>query len=521
MKKYLLFIGIFSFTISFAQTPDEALRTAWFTFNGSARNMATGGVMGSLGGDITTANVNPAGLGLFKTREFVFTPGIGLNNNRFSFRGRDTSAEQNNFNYGPIGFIFGTPHNPKTSKWTSSAFSISVNQLANYNNRTSFKGYNNFSSFTEQYLEELVRDRADSNAALSNYIFGSSLAFRTYLIDTSNDDHGIFNGYKSMVDLTAGTNQEYNAVTRGGYHEIALGFASNLEDKLYLGGSFTIPVVSYQRDLTYSETDASNNPNNNFKNFTYTEWTKSFGIGIGAKLGVIYKPQEFWRLGFAIHTPQFITYKDQIRSSLSANTEGYAGSRSETSDALNSGDAGVRKYNLLTPWRAIVSGSYVFREVHDTKKQRAFISADIEYVNYRGARFSPVYEDDENGQATTVEQKAVQKNYLKEVNSTVKDYYKGNINFRLGAELKLHTVMFRLGGAFYGSPYADKELKANRILATGGIGYRDHGIFIDLGYAHSFNKDVVFPYRLNDKPNTFAEQNSDRGNLVLTFGFKF
>ncbi|MCP2936408.1 hypothetical protein NK983_27375, partial [Salmonella enterica subsp. enterica serovar Typhimurium] len=80
------------------------------------------------------------------------------------------------------------------------------------------------------------------------------------------------------------------------------------------------------------------------------------------------------------------------------------------------------------------------------------------------------------------------------INDAIKDTYKGNINLRVGGELKLHTIMFRLGGAFYGSPYADKEIKANRILATGGIGYRDHGMFIDLSYAHSFNKDAQFAY---------------------------
>jgi hypothetical protein len=523
MKKSLLILSFIGTGLLVkAQTPDEALRTAWFTFNGSARNMATGGVMGSLGGDITAAHVNPAGLGLFKTNEFILSPGIGINKNLFNYRGKDTSANKNNFSYGTMGFVFGTPHNPKYSKWTSSAISISVNQLANYNNRTYFKGFNNRSSFTEQYLEELVNDRADTNAAMNNYIFGSSLAFNTYLIDTIRGAAGQVTGYQSRVPFSTGINQEYDATTRGGYHEVAIGFANNLEDKLYLGGSINIPLVWYQRNLTYSETDATNNPNNYFGSFTFTENLKSFGIGIGAKLGIIYKPQEYWRFGFAIHTPQFITYKDEIRAALTANTEGYKGIRTETSDALNGGNAGVRKYNILTPWRAIASASYVFREVKDTRKQRAFISADIEYVNYRGARFSPMFSSDENGNSTSSEEdKAAIRSYLKEVNSAVKDYYKGNFNFRLGGELKLHTWMFRLGGAFYGSPYADKELKANRILATGGIGYRNHGIFIDLGYAHSFNKDVVFPYRLTDKPNTFAEQTGSRGNVMLTVGFKF
>jgi len=511
MKKYFtLQVFIIITLIANAQLPDDALRTAWYTFNGSARNMATGGVMGSLGGDITAAHVNPAGIGLFKTKEFVVSPGFNLNNNKFNFRGTDTTTAKNNFNYGIIGVVFGASNNPNESKWTSSAVSISINQLANYNNTIRFKGFNNFSSFSEQYLEELTRDGANMTAAEQNYIFGSSLAFRTYLIDTLADGAGNVIGFQSLVPISTGVNQEYNENTRGGLHEIAIGFAGNMEDKLYVGGSVDIPISSYQRDFTYTEKDATNNPNNDFDNFIYTEKYKSFGIGLGVKLGIIYKPQDNFRVGFALHTPQFMYFKDQIRSWMTTNTEGYAGIKSESSDNLNSGNAGIRKYNLITPWRAIASVSYIFQENKNIKKQRGFISADIEYVNYRGSRFFVADGDDYVG-----------KDYLKMVNTQVKSYNKGNLNIRLGGELKFNTIMFRLGGAFYGSPYKDKDLKANRFLATAGIGYRNHGMFIDLAYVHSFNKDVVFPYRLNDKPNTFAEQTGSRANVMLTVGFKF
>ncbi|MEN9686216.1 MAG: hypothetical protein RLZZ28_2002, partial [Bacteroidota bacterium] len=417
---------------------------------------------------------------------------------------------KNNFNYGASGIILGGVNTGKNSKWTSSAVALSVNQIANYNNRIQFKGFNNFSSFTEQYLEELIKDRADSNAALNNYIFGSSLAFRTFLIDTIRGAGGSVAGYQSLVPISTGVNQSYDAKTSGGYHEIALGFAGNMEDKMYVGGSLTIPIISYQREIVYSETDATGLSTNQFKVFEYKESFSSQGVGIGAKLGIIYKPKEYWRIGFAFHTPQLMTFTDKISSSLSANTETYAGNRFESSNNLNSGNPGERKYDLTTPWKAIVSASYVFREVNDTRRQRAFISADLEYVNYRGARFSSAKSSDNS-----------LNNYYKTINNTIKDIYQGNVNFRLGGELKLHTIMFRLGGAYYGSPYADENLKANKILATGGIGYRDHGIFIDLSYAHAFNQDVQFAYRLNDKPNTFAEQTGGKGNVVLSFGFKF
>jgi len=184
MKKIIFLLFSFTALVVQAQTPDEALRTAWFTQNGTARVMAIGGVMGSLGGDISANHINPAGLGLFKTNELVLSPGFLMNNNKFNYRGKDTSASKSNFGYGTSGIIL-AGKNERGSKWTSSAFAISVNQLANYNNNIQYGGFNNFSSFSEKYLEELVKDRADTNAALSNYIFGSSLAFRTYLVDTT------------------------------------------------------------------------------------------------------------------------------------------------------------------------------------------------------------------------------------------------------------------------------------------------------------------------------------------------
>ncbi|MFY9464000.1 MAG: hypothetical protein WAP48_02875, partial [Sediminibacterium sp.] len=189
MKKLLIICTFFSGIAAYAQTPEDALRTAWFTQNGTARNMAVGGTMGSLGGDITANHVNPAGLGFYKTNELVLSPGFLFNNNKFNFRGTDSTGKKSAFGYGTSGIIL-AGNKRRKSTWISSAFAISVNQLANYNNRVQYTGFNNYSSFTEKYLEELTRDRADTNAALSNYIFGSSLAFRTFLVDTISGPGG-------------------------------------------------------------------------------------------------------------------------------------------------------------------------------------------------------------------------------------------------------------------------------------------------------------------------------------------
>ncbi|MBS4042336.1 MAG: outer membrane protein transport protein [Chitinophagaceae bacterium] len=509
MKKYLYFFILLSCSFSKAQTPDEALRSAWFTQNGSARVVAIGGVMGSLGGDISAANINPAGIGLYKTKELVFNAGLLNNNNNFNYRDTLNNSEKNIFRLSGLGLVLGQGAKYTSSKLKSTAFAISFNQIANYQNNISFKGLNNYSSFSEQYLEELVGDKADTNAALKNYIFGSSLAFRTYLVDTLADNTGKFIGYKSLVPISTGVIQEYNAQTRGAYNELALAFAGNYSDKFYVGGTIAIPIISYKRELEYSEKDATNNTNNNFSSFTYKESFQSSGVGLGLKLGTIYKPAEFIRLGLAFHTPQIISFRDKIRASMTTNTEAYAGTISETSDALNSNNPGERNYTLVTPYRVIASASYVFREVENTKKQRAFLSADIEFVNYKGARF---LKTDDGGNLV--------KDYYETLNNTTKNTYKGNFNFKLGGEIKFDPWMFRAGVAYYGSPYKAEVINADRLVLSGGIGYRHHGMFIDLAYAHNIVNDAQFPYRLNDKANTFAVQSGNVQNIMLTLGFK-
>ena len=78
--------------------------------------------------------------------------------------------------------------------------------------------------------------------------------------------------------------------------------------------------------------------------------------------------------------------------------------------------------------------------------------------------------------------------------------------------------MVRLGGAYYGNPYQNET--SDVVKVTGGLGYRNRGIYLDLAYVYSMNKDVNYPYLLQDKPNTPAYLKANYGNVVATIGFK-
>lgn len=514
MKICLLATLLLFSSVLFAQVPEDAIRYSFYPQSGTARNMAIGGAMGSLGGDINATYVNPAGLGFYRTNEFVFTPGFVLNNNKAAYRDTDTKNRRNSLALGTTGWVFGysSRNNPKNS----SALSIAINQSANFNNKVHYKGLNNYSSFSEQFAEEFAKSGRSINEVLNSnspFPYTSAPALYTYLIDTVtiNGNTQVKGAPEYILDAGQALQQEMTRETKGGLYELALGFAHNSEGKWLIGGTIGVPLINYSSKTVFKEMDTSANTNNRFKQFEYTDDFETQGMGLNVKLGVIYRPQDYIRLGLAIHTPTFMFLKDTRTTNLTTEVENPIDRFSVSSQTFTNNQPGISQYIQSTPFRAIISGSYVFREISDVKKQKGFITADIEYVNHRGSRFSS------DNEIVTDEEKA----YYKSLNNVVKDDYKGNLNFRLGGELKFNIIMARLGFAYYGNPYKDAAYKANRMLLSGGLGYRHKGVFVDLTYVHDMSKDVSFPYRLQDRANTYATLKQQRGNIMATVGLKF
>jgi hypothetical protein len=511
MKKNILLLCLLCSGKLFAQLPEDALRYSWYPQNATARVLAVGGAMGSLGGDITATYVNPAGLGFYKTGDAVLSPGFSMNRNNANYFNNKTTNNKNAFSFGPSGFVLGAP----TKSGQSVAFSLAINQSANFNNTIHLGALNSKSSFSEQFAEEFSNSGLSINDALnvnSSVPYGAAPALYTYLIDT------LTVGGKTIVkaapeyilDAGQALRQDMLKQTSGGIYEIAIGGAINKNDKWMFGGTIGIPIVYYKSNTTFTESDTSNNTANYFKSFNYNDNYTTTGAGVNLKVGAIYRPQEYLRFGLAIHTPSFMWLQDKRTTTLNTELENPVLNSSSSSLDFTNNAAGVSKYVQSSPWKAILSGSYVFRETQDVTRQRAFITADAEYVNYNGNRLHA------DNSANGLDNKA----YYKGVNDVIKNEYKGSFNFRTGGELKFNTIMFRAGFAYYGSPYKDKGLKASQTFLSGGLGYRNKGFFIDLTYIHNMTKDINFPYRL-ETGSYYATTQQKKENIVATVGFKF
>ena len=79
-----------------------------------------------------------------------------------------------------------------------------------------------------------------------------------------------------------------------------------MDDQLYLGASVGVPIVNYSRNTVFRESDPSGNKNNNFDYFRLDDDLSTKGSGINAKVGLIFKPSEFVRLGILYILQLFI-----------------------------------------------------------------------------------------------------------------------------------------------------------------------------------------------------------------------
>ncbi len=388
-----------------------------------------------------------------------------------------------------------------------------MNKTVNFGNQVKLGGTNNQSSFSEKYLEELINNNiTDPNEAATGFPFGSSLAFNTYLIDTLAGPGNSILGYKSMSTPQTGILQEQTVTTAGNLNDIYFAGSANYLDKIYLGGGLTFSRLRFERTSLFRESDATSNKKNNFNYFEVEDYLLSEGVGVGVKLGIIVKPVDKLRIGAAFHSPTLYNVKDIYTSKITTDLEGYQGTGvlTQSSNDLNKDFPGEFQYDFSNPMRVQFGVSYVLSEVEDVTRQKGFISADVEYLDYGTATFRGLG----NAPSSTLL-------YFNQVNQAIKDQFRSVLNMRVGGELKFKTFMTRLGFNYLGNAHAEGGLKASQMNISGGVGYRNRGYFVDLTYVHQLLNDTTFPYRLDNGFFAPGYIRGSNGNLFLTVGFKF
>lgn len=505
MKKIIsLVIGIACFTTIEAQYVGDAIKYSQNFPTLTARSLGMGNALTSLGGDFASATINPAGLGLYRKSEFVFTPSLnytstksnfyGVSNN-FGYRELDFFGDRNEdikyqFNIGSLGYV-GTYLSGKDKGLVSASYAIGYNRVNNFNSRIFLSGINDSTSLVDYFFDG--PDGRGIQGLSPNQLdaFSGGLAFDTYLIDTIP---GTFN-YDTPVLLPV--DQRRTIDTRGGTGHYTFGFGLNFSDTWYVGMNMGVYHLSYEQTTRHTEYDMATEATD-FDNFTQVEELDVEGTGFSMSLGTMVRLLKIVRVGASLHLPTFYRINEAYRTSIT--------SRFDQGDSYNSQAEGQFRYKLNTPLRLQGGASVQLGKA-------GILAADIEYIDYSKMMLRERDEFD-----------------FSDSNEEIELAYRPVLNFKLGGEARvLESLFLRLGGGFYPSPFSSGEFNedASTLEINGGIGYRSKSFFIDFGVSSMFHDEKYHAYSAynylapNNYVNNLADLDQTKLRFVTSVGFRF
>jgi hypothetical protein len=497
MKRFLnialVVVGAMPF-VAKAQYASDALRYSQLTFGGTARYMAMGGAFSAVGGDMSTLTVNPAGVAVFNKSQLAFSPGFSFQSTTSTLNGESNIAQQSAGSVQNAGLILSWRNKSEDAMWKSVNFGFVYNRTNNFNTQVYSEGLNNKSTMLDQFTDQ-------ANGTNYNNLdqFYTGPAFNTGLLDTNSGANSYFNIIRPYLNNGNYILQQKTLSTSGSMGETDISFGGNYNDKLYIGATLGIPDINYNEVTTYSEIPKYNDTVFGLTSYSIQSKVFTTGSGINLKLGIIYRPNDWIRLGLAVHTPTVFSLTDEYSTAITAiyNPGPYAGT-SPPNVALNS-PQGSFSYTLTTPMRAVGGLAFIIHK-------QAIISADYEYVDYSTASFS-----------------AAGASYSS-VNQTIANSYMGASNIRVGGELVLYPFSIRAGYAYYGNPYtkdaANTDMKRS---ISGGVGVRIKHCFIDLAYVMSYydHQDYMYESAYAPYGNNVASDHTTLSDVVLTMGVNF
>ncbi|WP_297815925.1 hemin receptor [uncultured Polaribacter sp.] len=431
MKRFIITITLFTTTfLSFSQSleyQDLAILFSQNDNNGSARFTAMSAAFGALGGDISSINVNPAGLSVFKNSTFSGTFNSRNSEITSNYYGNSNTNQDQFINISHAGavLVFDSAY---SKDWSKFAIGFSYRIKKDFNDLFLSEGNSNRATFTE------------------------------YPLDT-NDPTFVYD----IADK-----QRYVNTNSGELSELNVGFSSIHQNKLHVGLSLNFYDLNFTQRSTLTEFNSDANGNQLDANFYQENYTTGAGFSLNA--GFIYKAHQNFRFGLAYQTPTW--YTEIAEESNIINNDGFFGDTEiivsndnliydNTSGGFFPSQGLI--YRLKTPSQLTASAALIFGK-------NGLLSIDYVSKNYKNIKLS--------GDDFSVE------------NQFFQNGIKNTHNVRLGTEWRFDRLSIRGGLSKKQTPNVNNILNEDSIVnysdAEGysfGAGYNFGNFKLDFAYS--------------------------------------
>jgi hypothetical protein len=457
---------------------------------GTAKVIGMGGSFTALGGDASNAYLNPAGLGFYNKSEFSVSPVFGNYTTNSKYIGVSTNTTSSDLKMGQLAVVFssrGTGTRKKRSAW-----SLSYNNLANFQSNYDFSGTNNKSSISDFFAQRATA-RGVSSATLDKEFNTStiqaqnitSLAYQAYLIEPLDG-----NKYEA-AELTVPIDQIGNVSTKGNLGQINLSYGVNYDNKTYVGLGLGIQNLSHTSLTSFNERFPKGQV---FNGFNFYDELYTSGTGLNLNLGVIYKLTENIRIGGAIISPTAMKTSETYIAGVKIDQKPNIFTTPNKSITTVPNDF---SYRITSPLRASTGLSFFL------PKKLGAVNFDAEYIGYSKMGIK----DSEDAKWSSDQKKGIQ------------NQYKDVLNLKVGAELRFGNARLRGGLGYNQNPNKNQAaiiFSKGTLISSIGAGFRTDRFFGDVAFNASKSTFGYTPYTVANT-NDYASVAVDSKNTMVAF----
>lgn len=269
--------------------------------SGTSRYVGLSGAMAALGGDASAIKDNPAALGVFRGSEVTLSGSFGFSPAGKAYIRVPAADMMLTFNRGVMTGV------------VSHTIMFSYQRKKDFCTDMAFSGHSLGSSQTD-VMAELANGYTVDQLTHSDGIAHLAYAgFDAWLIDTIAGSGGTQWGSLEPGNVDA----QLYLKESGSVDDYRFAWGMNISHRVYIGASVNLRTLNYYKETTYGESFASGNRYSITNGFSVT------GLGVGANVGVIWRPLKWLRVGAALETPSLTAirtdHEGYILSHIGAN----------------------------------------------------------------------------------------------------------------------------------------------------------------------------------------------------------
>lgn len=285
--RYIVCLALSALSIgAYAVQEQDFIRLSERDLVGTARYVGMCGAMTAIGGDPSAVRDNPAGLGLYRRMEILFSVDYNHDITTHPYEKKDSPQKTNHVSVSQASIVIALGDADKVSGLIFNNIMLSYHRIRTYDRK--WKAVGNSGNL------------GSMGALIAQTGVDLGIAYPAYDRNSYND---------------------FYLAESGHVNEFSFDWAANFSNKWYIGTGLHLQSYTLNDDAEYYEEFPIQPGDSLHPWLQNNSAVLHSGVGCKMTVGVIYRPTRWWRLGLSLETPTLGSLRTYTSGTIKAFTD--------------------------------------------------------------------------------------------------------------------------------------------------------------------------------------------------------